>query len=1281
MSWQIGIKYKDGDIVTHDNASYKCIFNHVSITTWSPSIFTQSVWKPISSTSAPSDPVQIPSVPPPVYDQKPVTKGRNLAKLLNGNRPLGAYVESWSMPWTSSTNNHLTNVKHANIVYLSFAFPNCTYKRGQMTWDGTGLQFSSDFGVIRDSIAVLKNRGVIVMLSVGGATYPFDANYNADGAANLVKDLNLHGIDIDWENHDQKAQFGKYISETRRALGDDYAISAATFSVGAYGEGIYANAQPGSDNTGMSIAGLKSNGHQLDWINIMSYDASDAFDPLQAYDAHKELYKGPLLIGAEVPPEAWGGHVITLDKVKQYVNHVKKDTSNIGGLFVWSYNKYGIPNCNDILYTASEAFGPNVPVTAPVVAPITSPVTTPTITTPISELVGKTVLGFQFFQDTEVEWARIDNITLGESEQYSYKTFDGSAGDVLDAAIQDTKVVALLYEWATGKAYSKTGFDLNNSTDIKSNPGFTTFVVKSRVTPLIPSVSVSAPVVETPIAVAPVSTPAMPIVVTPVVVKPSVETNTKLCAPYIDVNNWPPFPMSEAAKATGNLYYTLAFILDDGRGTPAFGGTNPLGWYMDEITKLRAMGGDCIFSFGGANGTPLAVSIKDVNTLVLAYQKVIDTYKCKTLDFDVEGGALDQTSVDRRNQALVILQSNNPTIKINYTLPVMPDGLDHNGIMVIKSARASGLKVNCLNLMCMDYGQSNQQMGQAAISAGKAVKRQLVAEGYPNTTVGLCPMIGKNDTANETFTLGNAKEMLDFAKSTDYISLISFWSMNRDITQTADGIGPLYANSSVKQDQYAFVNIFKSVFGQNINPITDGQKSPATAVPSVNILGKVVLGNTIIQDGKPNWLKIDGVAVGDTFNYMSYNSTDIGGLLDQVSGDPKVAALLYNWKTGDAYTKTGFDFSNGADTKLNPDFTSFIVKDFKAPVLPNIGSISISSDFVKWQNGEFRLNGSKFVPVGLNCYFLGYTEWHNYPTKDQIEEIFIVTSKMKATVIRSHTLGSSNGHPKSLTPTSSTGFNNAAWDPIDYSFFIAKKYGIKLIIPLCDVYEYFHGSYGFFCKNRGVDKTKFWSDRNVINDFKAYITAYLNHVNPYTGVAIKDSPEIAMIELGNELGNIRPTAGSTSIPTESWTREITQHIKSIDKTHLVLDGCDEALSKSGSFNVKEIDVYTGHFYWLERDRIEYGANTSANLGKPYIIGEYSSKFGSDWYSYIESRPNIKGSIMWCLYCHEGGYCSGAKVPHNDGFTLHYPEDSKELLLLTNHFRRMRGMSVVNNLEL
>jgi len=295
--------------------------------------------------------------------------------------------------------------------------------------------------------------------------------------------------------------------------------------------------------------------------------------------------------------------------------------------------------------------------------------------------------------------------------------------------------------------------------------------------------------------------------------------------------------------------------------------------------------------------------------------------------------------------------------------------------------------------------------------------------------------------------------------------------------------------------------------------------------------------------------------------------------------------------------------------------------------------------------------------------------------------MFIIAKQMSATVIRSHTLAASSGYNQnSLRPNSLGGkLNENAWDAIDYAFSMANKYNIKLIVPLTDPYYYYHGSYGDFCSIRGVDKTQFWTNSSVRSDFKNYIKDWLNHVNKYTKVAIKNDSSLCMIELGNELGNIRPDAGSTTIPTEDWIKDISSYIKSIDNNHLVLNGSDECLGKSNDFNIPSLDVYSAHFYWNDFGRMDYGANNSAAVNKPYIVGEYSSKWGGDWFSQIETRKNIKGSVFWSMYPHTGGYKSGDRIPHDDGFTLHYPEDYSQLLLIANHFRRMQSLPPVNNI--
>ena len=461
----------------------------------------------------------------------------------------------------------------------------------------------------------------------------------------------------------------------------------------------------------------------------------------------------------------------------------------------------------------------------------------------------------------------------------------------------------------------------------------------------------------------------------------------------------------------------------------------------------------------------------------------------------------------------------------------------------------------------------------------------------------------------------------------------------------------------------------------------------------MSLVGKTILGNTFVQDPKNDWIKIDNVGVGESskYGYGTLVSSDIGGLLDKCLADPKIVVVIYEWKTGNAYIKTGFDIDkNGipTDVKIANGYTSFIVKSRikvtpqpPSQIKPSIPQQTNNSSFVKLNSNNFICGGKKFVPVGFNAYWLGLMEDGSYPSYAQIEEMFIVAQKMCATVIRSHTLGASSGYNgNTLRPNNLGGsINKDAWDRIDYAFFMAKKYNIKLIVPMTDAYCYYHGNYGDFCSVRNIDKTQFWTNKNVRSDFKNYINTWLNHINKYTNVAIKNDPALCMIELGNELGNIRQDATSTTIPTEEWIRDISSYIKSIDKNHLVLNGSDECLGQSNDFNINTIDVFSAHFYWNDFNRMDYGANNAAGVNKPYIIGEYSSKSGSDMFNAIESRPNIKGSIFWSMYPHSNGINGGDAIRHDDGFTLHYPEDSSQLLLISNHFRRMQSLPQVNNI--
>lgn len=292
-------------------------------------------------------------------------------------------------------------------------------------------------------------------------------------------------------------------------------------------------------------------------------------------------------------------------------------------------------------------------------------------------------------------------------------------------------------------------------------------------------------------------------------------------APYIDATAYPAFALTQTAQDSGVKLYTLGFIVAKSNGdcTPSWGTYYDIGEYLkSDIASLRQLGGDVMPSFGGAANTELAVTCKDTDSLTRSYQAVIDGYGLKRIDFDIEGAWLaEKASIERRSESIAILQKNNPA------LPVLPSGLTPDGLNVLESALDKGVRIDGVNIMAMDYGDSAApnpagKMGDYAIEASNSLFQQLKnlysSQGLNKTDneiwkmIGVTPMLGVNDIASEIFTLSDAQKLLNFAKQKG-LGMLSMWSGNRD--KACSGGVKTYADSScssIEQEPFAFMKAF-----------------------------------------------------------------------------------------------------------------------------------------------------------------------------------------------------------------------------------------------------------------------------------------------------------------------------------------------------------------------------------------------------------------------------------------------------------------------------------------
>ena len=291
-------------------------------------------------------------------------------------------------------------------------------------------------------------------------------------------------------------------------------------------------------------------------------------------------------------------------------------------------------------------------------------------------------------------------------------------------------------------------------------------------------------------------------------------------APYVDMGLWPVPDLSAIAASRGTTLLTLGFLQATASGQLAWAGLDALalnGPHPHEqlaaieasIAAFQQAGGDVMISLGGMNGRSLAQQHAQAGlsaaSLAAGYALVVERYGLNRLDFDIEGAALaDDAANALHSQALALLQQQKPDLEVWYTLPVLPTGLSADGLDLVRAALAAGVKLDGVNVMAMDYGESaaptsgpnGRSMGAYAIQAAESTLAQLQPlfagfnQGFSWSMLGVTPMIGVNDISSEVFTLADAQLLDDFAHQKG-LGMLSMWSIARDTPGALGSASPV----------------------------------------------------------------------------------------------------------------------------------------------------------------------------------------------------------------------------------------------------------------------------------------------------------------------------------------------------------------------------------------------------------------------------------------------------------------------------------------------------------
>ncbi|WP_372663380.1 ricin-type beta-trefoil lectin domain protein [Amycolatopsis kentuckyensis] len=277
-------------------------------------------------------------------------------------------------------------------------------------------------------------------------------------------------------------------------------------------------------------------------------------------------------------------------------------------------------------------------------------------------------------------------------------------------------------------------------------------------------------------------------------------------APYLQISDADAGQLAADMNATGTKFYTLAFLTPQSGCTPVWeaNGTG-VGSFKSQISALQAAGGNVIPSFGGAEGGELAQTCTNTAGLTAAYANVVNTYGTPRLDFDIEGGVLNDTaSNQRRNSALAALQQQNPAVQVDYTLAVDPTGIPSNELDLLRDAKSKGVKVSVVNLMVMDFYDGQPVLGDA-LSAARASASQLaslygISTSAAYAMMGLTPIAGRNDDGAQ-FSQSDAQQLETFAAQNG-VAELSFWELQDYDRATG----------------YAYSRIFNAITGGTTTP-------------------------------------------------------------------------------------------------------------------------------------------------------------------------------------------------------------------------------------------------------------------------------------------------------------------------------------------------------------------------------------------------------------------------------------------------------------------------------
>lgn len=358
---------------------------------------------------------------------------------------------------------------------------------------------------------------------------------------------------------------------------------------------------------------------------------------------------------------------------------------------------------------------------------------------------------------------------------------------------------------------------------------------------------------------------------------------------------------------------------------------------------------------------------------------------------------------------------------------------------------------------------------------------------------------------------------------------------------------------------------------------------------------------------------------------------------------------------------------------------------------PALNAASALSGFVTRQGDQLREGDRPFRFVSFNIPNLHLVEDHlafdqpnpwRWPDRFEIADALESTRQAGGTAVRTYVLSVVRTNEGPEVPRHVLGpgrFNEAGFRTLDLVLQVANETGVRVIVPFVDNWSWWGGA-AEYAGFRGKPKSAFWSDPEVMADFKRTVRHVLTRTNTLTGVPYRDDPAILGWETGNEVES--PPA---------WTREVAAYIKQLDPRHLVIDGYHSTVLREESLAMAEVDVVTTHHYpggsksYAELVRENWA---KAQGRKPYFVGEFGFVETAAVERCLDAvqETGTAGALVWSLRfrSRDGGFYWHSEPAGGDKYkAYHWPgfptgadyDEAGLLALLSRRAYAIRGLEV------